>query len=52
VKIDPIFGPARTGDIRDSEADISVARRDLGYEPLVQFNEGIARTVAWYRDHQ
>jgi UDP-glucose 4-epimerase len=48
---DPIFGPPRMGDIRDSEADISVARRELGYEPLVQFKEGIARTVAWYRDN-
>ena len=48
--IDPIFGPPRQGDIRDSEADISVARAALGYEPLVQFNEGIARTVAWYRE--
>lgn len=47
---DPIFGPPRKGDIRDSEADISVARAELGYEPLVQFKEGIARTVAWYRD--
>ena len=47
---DPIFGPPRKGDIRDSEADISVARRELGYEPLVPFREGIARTVAWYRD--
>ena len=48
---DPVFGPPRKGDIRDSEADISVARRELGYEPLVQFREGIARTVAWYRDN-
>jgi UDP-glucose 4-epimerase len=48
---DPIFGPPRKGDIRDSEADISIARAELGYEPLVQFREGIARTVAWYRDN-
>ncbi len=52
VTMDPIFGPPRKGDIRDSEADIAVARRELGYEPLVQFNEGIARTVAWYREHR
>ena len=39
------------GDIRDSQADISVARRALGYEVVVPFTEGIARTVAWYRDH-
>jgi UDP-glucose 4-epimerase len=44
----PIFEPTRPGDVRDSEADISVAREHLGYEVLVSFPEGIKRTVAWY----
>jgi nucleoside-diphosphate-sugar epimerase len=48
--VDPIFGPPRPGDIVHSLADISVARRELGYEPLVSFDEGIARTVAWFGD--
>jgi nucleoside-diphosphate-sugar epimerase len=47
---DPIFGPPRPGDIVHSLADISLARRELGYEPLVSFEEGIARTVAWFRE--
>ena len=47
---EPVFGPPRLGDIRDSQADISVARHALGYEAIVPFEEGIARTVAWYRD--
>jgi len=47
---DPIFGPARPGDIKDSLADISLAREALGYEVKVPFEEGIAKTVAWYRD--
>ena len=38
------------GDVKDSQADISKARRILGYEPSVSFEEGLARTVAWYRD--
>ena len=50
-RIEPAFGPRRPGDITHSQADISLAREALGYEPVVSFQEGIARTVAWYRDH-
>ena len=41
--------PARAGDVRHSRADISRARRDLGYEPAVSFEDGLAQTLAWYR---
>jgi nucleoside-diphosphate-sugar epimerase len=47
---DPIYAEPRPGDVRDSQADISKARRLLGYEPVVGFEEGLARTVAWYRE--
>jgi nucleoside-diphosphate-sugar epimerase len=47
--VDPSYGPERVGDVRDSQADISKARRILGYEPLVSFDEGLAKTVAWYK---
>lgn len=40
----------RVGDIRHSHADISAARRDLGYEPAVTFRDGLARTLAWFGD--
>jgi nucleoside-diphosphate-sugar epimerase len=43
------YGPPRPGDVRDSLADISRARSLLGYQPIVTFEDGIARTVAWYR---
>ena len=43
-------GPDRDGDVRDSHADISAAREGLGYVPQVSFEEGLCRTVAWYRD--
>jgi nucleoside-diphosphate-sugar epimerase len=46
----PAYASARTGDIRDSLADISRARELLGYEPLVDFREGLRRTFEWYRD--
>jgi UDP-glucose 4-epimerase len=45
----PIFGPQRTGDIQNSLADISAARAAFGYEPLVSFEEGLRRTVEWYK---
>ena len=44
----PVFADARSGDVRNSEADLSVARERLGYAPLVSFSDGIRRTVAWY----
>ena len=46
------YEPARDGDIRDSQADISQARESLGYEPLVGFEEGLRRTFEWYRATQ
>jgi nucleoside-diphosphate-sugar epimerase len=49
VDVEPVFEPLRPGDIRDSQADISKARRLLGYEPLVPFDEGLRRTIDWYR---
>lgn len=45
TSIEPILEPARIGDIRHSCADISRARRDLGYEVVVDFAEGLRRTV-------
>ena len=48
--VDAIFGPPRPGDIPHSLADISLAERELGYRVSVPFAEGVARTVAWYRD--
>ena len=46
---EPAYGPARTGDVRNSLADISKAGERLGYKPLVDFREGLRRTVEWYR---
>lgn len=46
--IEPIFAPARKGDVKHSLADISIAREMLNYEVNVDFNEGIKRTVEWY----
>lgn len=43
-------GPERAGDIKHSFADISLAKRHLGYSPQVGFEAGLKRTVAWYQE--
>jgi nucleoside-diphosphate-sugar epimerase len=45
----PKYGPERGGDIKHSLADISKAKAELAYEPKVDFEEGLRRTVEWYR---
>jgi nucleoside-diphosphate-sugar epimerase len=49
VKIQAKYEPMRNGDIRDSQADISLARKVLHYQPRVDFAEGLRRTWDWYR---
>jgi UDP-glucose 4-epimerase len=49
TNLPPVHGAPRAGDVRFSKADISRTRRDLGYEPDVTFEDGLARTLAWYR---
>lgn len=46
---EPRFGPPRSGDMPHSQADVAEARRLLGFEPVVPFEEGVQRTVAWFR---
>ena len=50
--VEPKYGPPRAGDVRDSQADITKAKRLLGYTPSVSFEEGLANTVEWYRSTQ
>lgn len=49
--IAPYFGPERAGDIRHSNADISKARKLLGYDPEYSFEEGIKLAIDWYREN-
>ena len=46
------YGPERAGDVKHSLADISRAEQYLGYRPKVDFEEGLCRTIEWYRSHQ
>jgi nucleoside-diphosphate-sugar epimerase len=50
--LEPIYKPARAGDVRDSLADLTKARTLLKYEPVVTFEEGLRRTVEWYKEAQ
>jgi nucleoside-diphosphate-sugar epimerase len=48
-KLEPEYSNARLGDVRHSQAGIEKARRFLGFEPKVGFEEGLERTVDWFR---
>jgi nucleoside-diphosphate-sugar epimerase len=47
-RVAPRFEPTRAGDVRDSLADISLAKELLGYEPSVSFSEGLSRTFTYF----
>jgi len=49
VEANPEFLPPRAGDVRHSQASIDVARRLLAFEPRIDFEEGLARTVEFFR---
>ncbi len=51
VELEPIFGPDRKGDIKHSNADISKARKMLGYDPQYNFERGLNEAIAWYKEN-
>jgi UDP-glucose 4-epimerase len=44
------YGPERAGDVKHSLADLTRSEKHLGYTPQVNFEEGLKRTVDWYRN--
>ena len=50
-QVEPNFGPDRAGDIKHSNADISKARKLLGYDPDYDFAKGIVLAIDWYREN-
>ena len=51
MDVEPIYGPPRAGDIRDSNADISKAREKLFYDPSYDFRVGIKLAIEWYKEN-
>lgn len=51
IKRDPIYGPPRAGDIRHSNADVSKAKKLLGYSPEWSFDRGIKAAIEWYKEN-
>jgi nucleoside-diphosphate-sugar epimerase len=49
VRLAPTYGPSRSGDVHDSQADTTAAARDLGHAPQYTFEEGLRRTLEWYK---
>ena len=49
VVLPACYGAPRAGDVRDSQADTTAARRDLGHAPQYSLEDGLRRTLAWYR---
>jgi len=52
VEIAAKYGPPRAGDVRDSQADITLAVRDLGHAPRFSFEDGMRLTLEWYRNNR
>ncbi len=49
VSLPPVYGPPRAGDVKESQADTTMAVAELGHAPQFEFEEGLRRTLAWYR---
>lgn len=49
--IEPVFGPERPGDIKHSNADISKAKKELGYNPEYDFEKGLNEAINWYKSN-
>ena len=49
IRLPTNYCPPRAGDVRDSQADTTAARRDLAHDPQYSLEEGLRRTLAWYR---
>jgi nucleoside-diphosphate-sugar epimerase len=49
ITLPALHGPPRAGDVHDSQADTTLARHDLGHDPQFSIEEGLRRTLAWYR---
>jgi nucleoside-diphosphate-sugar epimerase len=47
--VKPIYAPARAGDVKHSLADITAAKKLIGFQPVTLFREGLEKSIDWYR---
>jgi UDP-glucose 4-epimerase len=52
TRLEPVYEPARAGDVRHSVADVGKARDLLGYKPAISLQEGLERVLAWFRENK
>ncbi len=51
IQLPATYGPPRPGDVRDSQADVTAAVKELGHAPRFTFEQGLRLTLKWYREH-
>lgn len=51
TNFEPLYEPARAGDVRHSAADVCKAKRFLDYSPAISLEEGLQNVLSWYRSH-
>jgi len=49
--VKPIYAPARAGDVKHSLADITAAKKLIGFKPVMLFREGLEKSIDWYRQN-
>ena len=49
--IEAVYQPPRPGDVKDSLADVTLAKETIGYVPEIFFEEGLARAIGWYKEN-
>jgi UDP-glucose 4-epimerase len=49
--VKPIYAPSRAGDVKHSLADITLARKTIGFNPAISFQQGLEKSIGWYRDN-
>lgn len=49
--VKPIYAPSRAGDVKHSLADITLARKTIGFNPTISFQQGLEKAIGWYRDN-
>ncbi|MCX5635966.1 MAG: SDR family oxidoreductase [Planctomycetota bacterium] len=49
--VKPIYAPSRAGDVKHSLADITLARKTIGFNPAISFHQGLEKAIGWYRDN-